>query len=396
MPTFDSATFAAGPTANFDWNVRRLSNRSSPLMKEAFLDDEAIRGMMSHSSQFNRTGRSQSHPTAAPMPHTRATTNTGSTCHPPPLHSQLQYNHQHLQNAQHHQHSQLLLPNLYSPHSPKSMLEYTAEEQQRAQSIVTNVYVNCGPTNGSHRSRRSMAAAAAIRKRRSSHMTASVSCHNLSHQHLVDVNQKQINGDDSDAVAIERMRAHSQNDRQSGKSNAQNRNARLTSSILHNELKDELNTNQTNQTERKCHDSMSSAESSNRSIARESVEQTMESELNVSAADHVDTATNNPTWMMAEASAVITNSRCSHRLHHKPPIDLTRSYVKPLKFEHVKPKVDTGPPTTYASKSPAPAKLNEPTSTRLPRSKSNLEFVDLDELDEKGDLVQTAQKSVRK
>ena len=77
-----------------------------------------------------------------------------------------------------------------------------------------------------------------------------------------------------------------------------------------------------------------------------------------------------------------SNSRCSHYLHYKPDV-YTAKYSSD--YSHVKPKVDTRNNIAYLK-----------AQSNLLRSKSNLEDLALEELDEAGEIMQNAEKSLRK
>ena len=83
-----------------------------------------------------------------------------------------------------------------------------------------------------------------------------------------------------------------------------------------------------------------------------------------------------------EDSSIKTDSRCSHYLHYKPGV-YTAKYSND--FSHVKPKVDTRNNIAYLK-----------AQSNLLRSKSNLEDLALEELDEAGEIMQNAEKSLRK
>lgn len=76
------------------------------------------------------------------------------------------------------------------------------------------------------------------------------------------------------------------------------------------------------------------------------------------------------------------DSRCSHYLHYKPDV-YTAKYSSD--YSHVKPKVDTRNNIAYLK-----------SQSNLLRSKSNLEDLALEELDEAGEIMQNAEKSLRK
>lgn len=76
------------------------------------------------------------------------------------------------------------------------------------------------------------------------------------------------------------------------------------------------------------------------------------------------------------------DSRCSHYLHYKPDV-YTAKYSSD--YSHVKPKVDTRQNIAYLK-----------AQSNLLRSKSNLEDLALEELDEAGEIMQNAEKSLRK
>lgn len=76
------------------------------------------------------------------------------------------------------------------------------------------------------------------------------------------------------------------------------------------------------------------------------------------------------------------DSRCSHYLHYKPEV-YTAKYSSD--YSHVKPKVDTRNNIAYLK-----------AQSNLLRSKSNLEDLALEELDEAGEIMQNAEKSLRK
>lgn len=95
------------------------------------------------------------------------------------------------------------------------------------------------------------------------------------------------------------------------------------------------------------------------------------------AAEHEDKKSPN------DDSSNKTDSRCSHYLHYKPEVHTTKKYSND--FSHVKPKVDTRNNISYLK-----------AQSNLLRSKSNLEDLALEELDEAGEIMQNAEKSLRK
>lgn len=286
--------------------------------------------------------------------------------------------------------------------SGSSILDYSVDDLTKTQSIVTNVYLNC------NHARRLINP---VRKRKMKLIKTYSSQRNLNYD-LTDLEERvQLNnqfnslGDllksDNDfkndenstenlfANNLKEMKANGQSAKDDEKNN------------LINELLDD-NQNKLND-ELLSAGSMSVTELKNLksdSILNQQVKSNKPAKLNQLKEDSrktktdqnvnsgkqqeikIDKETEDKKHICTEDNSNKTDSRCSHYLHYKQDARPTK-YTND--FSHVKHKVDARNNIAFLK-----------AQSNLLRSKSNLEDLALEELDEAGEIMQNAEKSLRK